>query len=286
MIFGKTARITSIKILVRFTGIWLISVASSVDARINFIHPDHLGTPIAMTNEQGQITWRAEYSPFGKAVIDPTSTEELNLRLPGQYYDEETGLHYNYFRDYDPETGRYIQSDPIGLDGGINTYAYALMNPVRFVDRFGLWVKRCARELGNPNNPAMAPRLNPLRHDYLSVSGNILSFQAGTGNGWRDMFWSQGWIDERNEHPDNPKCVMVCEDENFDKYVFQARLDIGAPTYCIIPGVPGASNCQTWASDVLDLAKKNYLENEDCPKCFKGTSGGDWRFNPNFGRAL
>jgi RHS repeat-associated protein len=60
--------------------------------------------------------------------------------FPGQYYDAETQLHYNYFRDYDPTTGRYIESDPIGLEGGLNTYVYALNNPVRFIDRKGLIV--------------------------------------------------------------------------------------------------------------------------------------------------
>jgi RHS repeat-associated protein len=61
----------------------------------------------------------------------------LNLRFPGQYFDAETGLHYNYFRYYDPTTGRYITSDPIGLDGGLNTYTYALNNPLNNIDPDG-----------------------------------------------------------------------------------------------------------------------------------------------------
>ncbi|HGT3378250.1 TPA: RHS repeat-associated core domain-containing protein, partial [Pseudomonas aeruginosa] len=61
-----------------------------------------------------------------------------NLRFPGQYYDAESGLHYNYFRDYDPETGRYVETDPIGLEGGINTYGYVGANPVGNIDPLGL----------------------------------------------------------------------------------------------------------------------------------------------------
>ena len=61
-----------------------------------------------------------------------------NLRFPGQYYDQETGLHYNFFRDYDPSTGRYVESDPIGLDGGLNTYVYIDNQPLSYIDPLGL----------------------------------------------------------------------------------------------------------------------------------------------------
>ena len=91
--------------------------------QIYHIHVDHLGTPKALIDSSGNLAWKATHSPFGKASI--TSQGPLfDLRFPGQYFDAESGLHYNWHRYYDPETGRYITSDPIGLAGGINTYAY------------------------------------------------------------------------------------------------------------------------------------------------------------------
>jgi len=103
-----------------------------------YYHNDHLGTPQVMTDETAVVVWQANYSPFGKADLLVESVTS-NIRFPGQYFDAETNLHYNYFRDYDPEIGRYIQSDPIGLAGGINTYAYVSGNPINEIDPNGLF---------------------------------------------------------------------------------------------------------------------------------------------------
>ena len=105
---------------------------------------DHLNTPRAARDASGQIVWQWESDAFGATLAneDPSSSgvkTTVNLRLPGQYFDQETNLHYNYFRDYDPATGRYVQSDPIGLQGGINTYSYVGGNPLSYIDPFGLW---------------------------------------------------------------------------------------------------------------------------------------------------
>lgn len=99
---------------------------------------DHLGTPQMLLDSAGQIVWQGNYSPFGGVDI-VVNTMENNFRFPGQYFDAETGLHYNWHRYYDPATGRYISADPIGLEGGINLYAFANLNPVNYTDPDGLF---------------------------------------------------------------------------------------------------------------------------------------------------
>jgi len=104
-----------------------------------FVHIDHLGTPQKITDDTQTIIWDAVYEPFGKTEV-VTASIENNVRFPGQYEDTETELHYNYFRDYDPSLGRYVESDPIGLRGGMNTFLYASASPALFSDTYGLMV--------------------------------------------------------------------------------------------------------------------------------------------------
>jgi RHS repeat-associated protein len=115
-------------------------------AGVYYIHSDHLNTPRAVTNPQNQVIWQnlPLTEPFGSSAPDEDpdndgQTFTLNLRFPGQYFDQETNSNYNYYRDhYFPGLGRYGQSDPIGLYGGINTYAYVNGNPLIYVDPEGL----------------------------------------------------------------------------------------------------------------------------------------------------
>lgn len=118
-------------------------VGGGVD--VYHIHADHLNAPRIVTRaSDNAVVWRWDQDPFGRIAPDqnPTGlgTFVYNLRFPGQYFDPETGFNQNYFRDYDPSIGRYLQSDPIGLQGGINTYAYAQGNPVSYRDPSGLAV--------------------------------------------------------------------------------------------------------------------------------------------------
>ena len=85
--------------------------------------------PVLALNKAGETTWKARYEAFGKARIDHASTAQINLRLPGQYFDAETGLHQNWNRDYAPGIGRYIQADPIGLAGELITIFMSIIIP-------------------------------------------------------------------------------------------------------------------------------------------------------------
>jgi RHS repeat-associated protein len=124
------------------------SVTTPIAVDVFYVHADHLGTPRVITRpSDNKIVWKWDSTEaFGNNVPNENPSAlgafTYNLRMPGQYFDKETGTFYNYFRDYDPATGRYIQSDPIGLRGGINTFGYVDGNPLADEDPFGLNKKR------------------------------------------------------------------------------------------------------------------------------------------------
>jgi RHS repeat-associated protein len=123
-----------------------------------YVHADHLNTPRIVTDTSNNVRWSWESDPFGTTIPNenPSSlgTFVYNLRFPGQQYDAVVGLHYNYFRDYDPASGRYAKSDPIGLRGGLNTYAYVRGNAVSLSDPRGL--------VPNPAEGACVAGPNPI----------------------------------------------------------------------------------------------------------------------------
>ncbi|WP_373365864.1 RHS repeat domain-containing protein [Pseudomonas syringae] len=107
-----------------------------VENKIYYFHTDQIGTPLEMTDAEGQIVWQAKYRAWGAVEKLVVNEVEQNLRFQGQYFDVETGLHYNTFRYYDPEIGRFITQDPIGLLGGLNLYTYG-PNPLTYIDPWG-----------------------------------------------------------------------------------------------------------------------------------------------------
>jgi RHS repeat-associated protein len=104
---------------------------------VYFLHDDRLGTPQLATDVNQTIQWTASYQPFG-ATNTGIGLIVQDLRLPGQEYDSVTGWNHNGFREYVPGLGRYVESDPIGLSGGINAYAYVGGNPLNRIDPLGL----------------------------------------------------------------------------------------------------------------------------------------------------
>ena len=113
---------------------------------MTYLHANHLGAIEAATNTAGEVVWQASYAPFGAVKIKTKLGEhrqtalKLNLRLPGQYEDDETGLFYNDHRYYDPTLGRYLTPDPLGMPDGVNRYAFVRNNPLKYVDPRGLFL--------------------------------------------------------------------------------------------------------------------------------------------------
>jgi RHS repeat-associated protein len=160
---------------------------------IHYVHTDHLGTPQEMTDENGRISWSADYSARGERqhslVLNSEEEAERRtdcaIRFQGQYFDAETGLHYNTFRYYDPGCGRFISPDPINIEGGLNLYQYA-PNAANWIDPWG-WACHPNKTAGTRREQRLGRKLdarfgkqNVLRERYLlDANGKIV--RDGTG---------------------------------------------------------------------------------------------------------
>ena len=138
-----------------------ITVRSAV-ATVYYIETDHLNTPRLIANSTGTTVWRWDQGePFGNDVPNNNPSGagafDFNLRFPGQYFDRETNLAYNMARDYDSSIGRYVESDPIGLDGDLNTFSYVNGNPTKSVDPMGLFLQGPGAEIGATIGTAVEP---------------------------------------------------------------------------------------------------------------------------------
>ncbi|MCS0583367.1 DUF6531 domain-containing protein [Massilia pinisoli] len=150
------------------------------------VYADHLHVPRVLTRASDQqMVWRWDHAdPFGLLPPDENpsglGTFIYNLRFPGQVFDKETNNHYNYFRDYDPQTGRYVQSDPIGLAAGINTYIYVGGDPLSVIDPYGLWgvadlpsIPQPALDFATGVADAASLGLGPLARQALDINGSV-----------------------------------------------------------------------------------------------------------------
>ena len=185
---------------------------------IFYVHTDHLDTPRRITRpSDNKVRWQWEWdvTPFGVGAANqnPSSlgTFSYNLRFPGQYYDMESGLHYNYYRDgYDSATGRYTQSDPIGLKGGLNTYAYVKNSPIMLVDPEGL-----DPAAGPADGPANSPvpgipwwrPFQPGTKHTQDAANDIVDFVNQVGRKIKD------WCTKDSDEPDCKKAREECIEE-------------------------------------------------------------------------
>ena len=196
-----------------------------------------------MTDAAGVVVWTADYKPFGEATVNPSSTITNNLRFPGQYYDAETGLNYNYYRDYNPVIGRYVESDPLGLEQGRNhLYSYVQNNPIKNTDPKGLEVRLCQRAL-----TGLPFRFGPLHHSYVNLDGFLYGLHPAD-----DLVpWGPGSV--QLEQPGNDiqcgaptKCL---EEGCVNRHILQAYAS--PPSYYF-----GFYDCRSWAEVIIASCKK------------------------------
>jgi RHS repeat-associated protein len=177
-----------------------------------YIWTDNLGTPRLITDTANQSRWEwPNADPFGNNLPneDPAGLGAFsyNLRFPGQYYDAEKGSSYNYFRDYDPSIGRYVESDPIGLRGGINTYGYVQANPLRAIDPLGLvkWkaqVFSFSRSVGTWENYDVVSECKCGREVHARIQAKALSYSS-------DGFTWAGSYTELEDHAACPDAYSL-----------------------------------------------------------------------------
>ncbi|HYD50917.1 MAG TPA: RHS repeat-associated core domain-containing protein, partial [Terriglobales bacterium] len=206
------------------------------------------------TDDNQIVVWDGQFEPFGQEHgIAGSITAQL--RFPGQYYDPETQLSQNWHREYDPTLGRYVQSDPIGLWGGLSTFGYGDLMPNRKIDATGLATYICKRELG------VRPGTTPLpiwNHRYVCVDtpvGMVCGSTDPSGAVPADNIWprvgtpgqptSSDWdyYDERSckKEKDDDSCVEGC--------IAGKILSKERPWYQI---GPNGTDCQEWVDQVLD----------------------------------
>lgn len=202
--------------------------AGSSTQELFYLHTDNLGTPKKATDQSQLVVWEAQYEPYGKTTLT-TNLIDLPFRFPGQYLDTETGLHQNWHRDYEPTIGRYVQSDPIGLDGGISTFAYAGGNPISSSDPTGQFVP--AIVAGCATNPAACGAIvigAGMVIDAISQSVDIGPWPDSTTreNPWTagaeaaDEIEAEGGVCDPND-PDGCKkrarqCTQKCVDKSLE----------------------------------------------------------------------
>jgi RHS repeat-associated protein len=235
---------------------------TAAQGALYFIHPDHLNTPRLVVDATGTTVWRWDQAePFGVNVPDENPSGlgsfDLPLRLPGQYFDKETNQAQNWVRDYDSATGRYIQSDPLGLQAGLNTYAYVGSSPPRYTDPTGLETYQCRRPLGGlpGDNQRSGPDIpgNPFYHQYSCTRDASGKLVCG-GQGFTDSWWGSPGkpTTPETDYYSASACKKTQDDNScFEKCLIKEWAK-KRPRY----GVPFGMNCQEYDENVNNICRK------------------------------
>ena len=233
--------------------IWLDDMAVAMvqypSTSILYIHTDHLGTPQKITSSSAAIVWDGAFDPFGN-VASLTGSVTNNLRFPGQYYDAETALAQNWNRDYDASIGRYVESDPIGLAGGINTYAYVLGNPTGLTDPDGTGT-------GGEIIGGIIGGLATIETGPGAIEGAILGAEAGSA--LQDALDAANQADQQRQ----------CECDELNQGVQNAKAAVGALGKCQVGMSPWQirQRYNAWLGLAVARAKRDQ-------KCWNGGDVG------------
>jgi len=216
----------------------LFTLPTQAAVQMHYLHNDHLGTPRVVTNQQRAVVWKGQLKPFGETRVEIEAITN-HQRFPGQRFDIESRLYYNYFRDYDPTTGRYMQSDPIGLGGGVNVYSYALANSVNKFDLFGLATYQCTRRLNN-----VPFRVGPLFHQFVCIGNTKDGYSCGgLGPEGANPFDTPGKIEYESFKPE--QCEKVKDDNQCIESCIGRTMESSPPNYSL--DLSQGENCQTYA---------------------------------------
>jgi RHS repeat-associated protein len=219
-----------------------------------YIHTDQMDTPREITDTGGNVVWRWDNTdPYGNNTPNQNpnnqGTFSFNLRFPGQYADVETNLAYNVNRDYDSSIGRYIQSDLIGLAGGVNSYIYVENNPISKTDPVGLATYMCTRNLNN-----VPFSIGPLYHQYICVpDGKGGQTCGGLGPSGSNPFNTPGVIEYENSSSTSSSCKKTDEDNSCIEKCIQDDFKKTPPTYSM--DLSNGQNCQTWADHSVSVCE-------------------------------
>jgi RHS repeat-associated protein len=196
-----------------------------------------------MTDESGAVVWSADYRPFGELSVS-NATVENKFRFPGQYYDSETGLHYNYHRYYQPKIARYVSPDPIGFKGGLNLYRYVFNNPINFMDPSGLECLVCNRKATGIIGMAGG------NHAYI--------WDTTANNGQGDGYGMQGsfgyGVHTQEKGPADDACAVVKGSAGKEKEIMD-YLKKNADNWMWTPFI---NDCHNAAKDAVESQQLKY----------------------------